>query len=97
MAKKKAAARKTKAAAPKKKPVQSTKAAAAKKKPAKKTARAAQKRTTDTVQATSAPVKIPAASRQETIRQSAYFKWESAGWPVSDGVEFWLAAEQEIG
>ncbi len=100
MAKKKAAARKTKAAAPRKKPVQSTKAAAAKKKPAKKPARAAQQRTTAAVQARSAPVQIPAAppaSHQETIRQSAYFKWDAAGRPVCDGVEFWLAAEQDIG
>jgi hypothetical protein len=32
----------------------------------------------------------------EEIRPLAYWKWEQAGCPVSDGVEFWLAAETEI-
>jgi hypothetical protein len=30
------------------------------------------------------------------VRDLAYFKWESAGRPVSDGKEFWLEAEEEI-
>ena len=30
------------------------------------------------------------------IRQLAYRKWQQAGCPISDGVEFWLAAETEI-
>lgn len=30
------------------------------------------------------------------IRESAYYKWEAAGCPCGDGVEFWLQAETEI-
>lgn len=32
----------------------------------------------------------------EKIRELAYFKWEAAGSPCGDGVEFWLAAEAEL-
>jgi len=31
----------------------------------------------------------------EAIRLCAYAKWETAGRPSGDGVEFWLEAEQE--
>lgn len=30
------------------------------------------------------------------IREAAYLKWEAAGCPNGDGVEFWLAAEAEL-
>lgn len=30
------------------------------------------------------------------IRELAYKKWQDAGSPVSDGVSFWLEAEQEL-
>lgn len=30
-----------------------------------------------------------------TIREAAYYKWEAAGCPCSDGVDFWLQAEAE--
>ena len=30
------------------------------------------------------------------IRLAAYFKWERAGCPCGDGVQFWLEAEREI-
>jgi hypothetical protein len=33
---------------------------------------------------------------QEDVRRRAYEKWEAAGKPVGDGVEFWLRAEQEL-
>jgi hypothetical protein len=33
---------------------------------------------------------------QEVIRTRAFFLWEQAGYPESDGVEFWLRAEQEL-
>jgi hypothetical protein len=33
----------------------------------------------------------------EAIRLCAYCKWESAGKPSGDGVEFWLEAEHELG
>ena len=33
---------------------------------------------------------------QAEIQQLAYGKWQQAGCPISDGVEFWLAAETEI-
>lgn len=35
-------------------------------------------------------------SRQNAIREIAYSRWEKAGWPSSDGVEFWLDAEHEF-
>ena len=31
----------------------------------------------------------------EHLRELAYFKWQKAGCPDCDGVEFWLAAEAE--
>ena len=37
-----------------------------------------------------------ANDQNEMIRQAAYQKWEAAGCPDSDGVEFWLAAEAEL-
>ncbi len=30
------------------------------------------------------------------IRESAYYKWQAAGYPAGDGSEFWLAAEREF-
>lgn len=35
-------------------------------------------------------------SRQNAIQELAYAKWEQAGWPIGDGVQFWLEAEQEL-
>ena len=32
----------------------------------------------------------------EDIRLAAYQKWEAAGQPAGDGVQFWLQAEQEL-
>jgi DUF2934 family protein len=32
----------------------------------------------------------------EDIRLAAYQKWEAAGKPTGDGVQFWLQAEQEL-
>lgn len=32
----------------------------------------------------------------ERIRQKAYEKWEAAGRPEGDGIDFWLAAELEL-
>lgn len=32
----------------------------------------------------------------EDIRLCAYRKWESAGKPIGDGLQFWLEAEQEL-
>ena len=32
----------------------------------------------------------------EDIRTCAYHKWEAAGRPGGDGVQFWLEAEQEL-
>lgn len=39
--------------------------------------------------------KTPAVSADE-VRLCAYRKWESAGRPNGDGIEFWLKAEQEL-
>lgn len=33
---------------------------------------------------------------EEAIRTLAHSKWEAAGCPAGDGVEFWLEAEREI-
>jgi len=33
---------------------------------------------------------------EDQIRERAYLKWEAAGYPEGDGVEFWLSAEQEL-
>ena len=33
---------------------------------------------------------------EEVIRLCAYRKWESAGKPTVDGIQFWLEAEQEL-
>ena len=33
---------------------------------------------------------------EKKIAKLAYQKWEEAGRPLSDGVEFWLAAEKEL-
>ena len=35
-------------------------------------------------------------SRENLIRDLAYAKWELAGCPCGNGIEFWLDAEQEI-
>ncbi len=35
-------------------------------------------------------------AHQEAIRLLAYEKWEAAGCPAGDGVDFWLQAEQEV-
>lgn len=32
----------------------------------------------------------------DEIRQCAYEKWERAGTPIGDGIQFWLEAEQEL-
>lgn len=39
----------------------------------------------------------PAVADEETIRARAYSKWEAAGCPTGDGVDFWLQAEREVG
>jgi hypothetical protein len=36
------------------------------------------------------------ADSSEKIREAAYYKWEAAGCPCCDGVEFWLQAEAEM-
>jgi hypothetical protein len=38
----------------------------------------------------------PACLREEVVRLCAYTKWESAGKPAGDGVQFWLEAEREL-
>jgi hypothetical protein len=32
----------------------------------------------------------------EKVREQAYYKWEQAGYPSGDGVNFWLEAEAEV-
>jgi hypothetical protein len=36
------------------------------------------------------------SASEDEIRPLAYRKWQEAGCPISDGVEFWLIAETEI-
>jgi hypothetical protein len=36
------------------------------------------------------------ATSHESIEKLAYEKWQEAGCPESDGIEFWLAAETEL-
>lgn len=38
----------------------------------------------------------PPAVCCERIRETAYYKWEAAGCPCGDGVDFWLQAEAEV-
>jgi hypothetical protein len=35
-------------------------------------------------------------AHQEAIRLLAHGKWEAAGCPAGDGVDFWLEAEREV-
>jgi hypothetical protein len=37
-----------------------------------------------------------ASALADEIRVRAYQKWEAAGGPKGDGVEFWLQAEREL-
>jgi len=36
------------------------------------------------------------ANSEEVVRVRAHQKWETAGKPNGDGVNFWLEAEQEV-
>jgi hypothetical protein len=38
----------------------------------------------------------PAQVCCEKVRERAYYKWEQAGYPSGDGVNFWLEAESEL-
>ena len=33
---------------------------------------------------------------EDQIRELAYLKWEAAGYPQGDGVDYWLQAEEEL-
>lgn len=35
-------------------------------------------------------------SNEQQVRELAYHKWEEAGYPPGDGVNFWLEAEAEM-
>jgi hypothetical protein len=37
-----------------------------------------------------------ARNQEQRVRELAYQIWEQAGYPCSDGVEFWLQAEAEL-
>ena len=51
---------------------------------------------TQTAAASIAKEQAPQRVSAEDIRLCAYRKWESAGKPIGDGVQFWLEAEQEM-
>ncbi len=36
------------------------------------------------------------AAGSDSVRETAYCKWEEAGCPCGDGVDFWLQAEAEL-
>lgn len=38
----------------------------------------------------------PTDDREVAIRALAHSKWEAAGCPAGDGLEFWLEAEREV-
>ena len=37
-----------------------------------------------------------ACNQEQKVRELAYQIWEKAGYPCSDGVQFWLQAEAEL-
>jgi hypothetical protein len=37
-----------------------------------------------------------ACNQEQRVRELAYQIWEQAGYPCSNGVEFWLQAESEL-
>lgn len=39
---------------------------------------------------------VAARVHEKAIRELAYAKWEAAGRPAGDGVQFWLEAEREL-
>jgi len=45
---------------------------------------------------TGEPTPSPSNVCCDKIREVAYLKWEAAGCPCGDGVEFWLQAEAEL-
>lgn len=66
-------------------------------------AAAAPSRTTEPPTSKSAPIMTSnrmirgrAPISDQEIRVCAYRKWESAGRPNGDGVQFWLAAKEEL-
>jgi hypothetical protein len=57
----------------------------------------AQRVTAPPVAAPATPARAPARPvTEEQVRLCAYLKWERAGRPASDGVQFWLEAEREL-
>ena len=50
----------------------------------------------DQLSATSEGMCCGGKSCEQAIRERAYLLWERAGYPTTDGVEFWLTAEQEL-
>lgn len=50
----------------------------------------------DECSSTNQPFSERSERQDEAIRLLAYQKWEAAGSPAGEGMEFWLAAEQEI-
>lgn len=49
---------------------------------------------TDMAARATKPNRSPAS--EEGIRMRAYQKWEAAGHPPGDGIQFWLEAEREL-
>jgi len=50
----------------------------------------------ETIRCMFAPQYAGARLDEDEVRERAYVLWEEAGKPESDGVEFWLKAEQEL-
>lgn len=48
------------------------------------------------VEAASLPNQPLADAQEDAIRTLAHSKWEAAGCPSGDGVDFWLEAEREV-
>ena len=47
-------------------------------------------------EAASPPTPHPSDADAEAIRVLAHRKWEAAGCPAGDGIDFWLEAERQV-
>jgi len=48
------------------------------------------------ISATSGGCCSMSSSKEDIIRERAYFLWEEAGRPEGDGIDFWIEAEKQF-
>lgn len=58
--------------------------------------RESQARQQETVGTADQPQRDDKQACSEIICEAAYYKWQAAGCPSGDGVEFWLEAEADV-